>query len=288
MTSERPFAASIVIPLFNKVEYTAECLASIAEHTDPALYEVVLVDNGSTDATGTLLDQLDGDVQIVRNPTNLGFARGCNQGAEAARGRHLVFCNNDVEARDGWLEPLLTILDDEPDVAIVGARLLFPDGTVQHAGVRTVLAQGRIEVTHFPYGVPPVRETRRDLDAVTGALMAVRRSFFESVGGFCTDYWNGHEDVDLCLTARSQGLRVVYEPRSTLVHHESKSGPERFVAADENAALFTQRWGGRYVPEFVADDDGTNAHPNPRRKDGAFVPAPNGSSPAGLSRSGDT
>ncbi|MDR3068674.1 MAG: glycosyltransferase family 2 protein [Cellulomonas sp.] len=269
--SAAPFAASLIIPLFNKVAYTAECLTSIAEHTDPALYEVVLVDNGSTDATGDLLDQLGGDVRTVRNPTNLGFARGCNQGAEAASGRHLVFCNNDVEARPGWLEPLLTILDDEPDVAIVGARLLFPDGTVQHGGVRTVLmADGGLLATHHPYGVPPVRETRRDLDAVTGALMAVRREFFESVGGFSTGYWNGMEDIDLCLTARSRGLRVVYEPRSTLVHHESKSGPERFAATDENEALFVQRWGDRYVPEFLADAQ-MNARPNPARRDGAFT-----------------
>ncbi len=265
------FAASIIIPVFNKVGYTAECLTTIAEHTDPALYEVVLVDNGSTDATGELLAQLDGDVQVVTNDTNLGFARGCNQGAATARGRHLVFCNNDIEARDGWLEPLLAVLDDEPDVAVVGARLLFADGTVQHGGVRTVLrADGSLFATHYPYGVPPVPEDRRDLDAVTGALMAVRRAFFESVGGFFTGYWNGMEDIDLCLTARSRGLRVVYEPRSTLVHHESKSGSERFAASDENEALFERRWGDRYVPEFVADAE-LNARPNPARLDGAFT-----------------
>jgi len=264
------FAASVVIPLFNKVEHTAECLVSIAEHTDPTLYEVVLVDNGSTDATGQLLDHLDGDVQIIRNATNLGFARGCNQGARAACGHHLVFCNNDVEVRDGWLEPLLDVLDGEPDVAIVGARLLFPDGTVQHAGVRTVLTpDGKIVPTHDPYGVPPVPESRRDVDVVTGALMGVRRSFFEAVGGFLIEYWNGLEDVDLCLTARSQGLRVVYEPRSTSVHHESASGSERFSATDENEALFNRRWGERYVPEFVSDDR-DNARPNPARRDGAF------------------
>jgi len=278
MTShtEPRFAASIIIPLFNQVEYTAGCLASIAEHTDPALYEVVLVDNGSTDATGQLLDQLDGDIQIVRNTTNLGFAEGSNQGARTARGRHLVFCNNDVEARDGWLEPLLTILDDEPDVAIVGARLLFPDGTVQHAGVRAILSQGQLVTVHYPYGVPPEQETRRDVDIVTGALMAVRRSFFEDVGGFLTEYWNSQEDADLCLTAGARGLRVVYEPRSTLVHHESKSGPERYSALAENGALFTRRWEGRYIPEYISTD-GTNARPNPHRKAGAFaVPDPTG------------
>ena len=266
-----PFAASIVIPLFNKVEYTTQCLTTIAEHTDPALYEVVLVDNGSTDGTGYLLDQLDGDVQIVRNAENLGFAQGSNQGAQVARGRHLVFCNNDVEVRPCWLEPLLAVLDDEPDVAVVGARLLFDDGLVQHAGVRTVLtADGTLIATHHPYGVPPVSERRRDLDAVTGALMAVRREFFESADGFFTGYWNGLEDIDLCLTARSRGLRVVYEPRCTCVHHESKSGPERFAATDENEALFQQRWSGRYVAEYVADDRG-NARPNPARRDGAVT-----------------
>ena len=267
-----PFAASIVIPLFNKVEYTAECLASIAEHTDPTLYEVVLVDNGSTDTTGELLDQLNGDVQIVRNETNLGFATACNQGARTARGRHLVFCNNDVEARDGWLEPLLEVLDDEPDVAIVGARLLYPDGLVQHGGMRTWQGpDGSIGASLHPTRVDPSLADRRlELDVVAAAVVAVRRSFFEQAGGFCTDYWNGHEDVDLCLTARSQGLKVVYEPRSTLVHHESVSGPERFSRVTENKRILTERWAGRYVPEFVADDQ-NNARPNPARRDGAFT-----------------
>lgn len=267
-----PFAASIVIPLFNKVEYTAECLTSIAEHTDPTLYEVVLVDNGSTDTTEELLDQLAGDVQVIRNKTNLGFAEGSNQGARAARGRHLVFCNNDIEARDGWLEPLLAILDGEPDVAVVGSRLLFPDGTVQHAGMRTYRTpDGKIGAHPRSYGLPPTQERRRDIDAVAGALMAVRRSFFEEAGEFVAEYWNGMEDIDLCLTAWARGLRVVYEPRSTLVHHESKSGPERFSAVDENLTLFTRRWEERYNAEFVSDD-GVNARPNPRRAaEGAFT-----------------
>ncbi|MCL2454506.1 MAG: glycosyltransferase family 2 protein [Micrococcales bacterium] len=272
---EHPFEASLIIPLFNRAEYTAACLASIAEHTDPALYEVVLVDNGSTDTTGDLLSALDGDVQIVRNEKNLGFARTCNQGAETALGNHLIFVNNDVVTLPGWLEPLLEVLEAEDDVAIVGARLLFPDGLVQHGGMRTwEKPDGSIGASLHPYKVDPELAGRRaELDVVAGAVMAVRRSFFEQEGGFCCDYWNGHEDVDLCLTARSQGLRVVYEPRSTLIHHESGSGPERFSHVTQNSRLLTERWAGRYIPELVTDD-AWQAYPNPRRQDGGLVDAP--------------
>ena len=98
-------------------------------------WEIIVVDNASSDTTGDFLAQLSGVVQIIRNPRNLGFAPACNQGARAARGRHLLFLNNDTIPQAGWLEPLLEELDTRPEVAIVGSKLLYEDGTVQHAGV---------------------------------------------------------------------------------------------------------------------------------------------------------
>ena len=261
--------ASLVIPLFNKVGFTERCLESIAANTPDDLYEVVIVDNGSTDGTGALLDALEGDVTIIRNPENRGFAKACNQGAEAATGDHIVFVNNDTEASPGWLEPLLAVLDDEPDVAAVGAKLLFPDGTLQHAGIFVLegARTGQVTPTHAWYRGPadlPAANWRSDVQVVTGAVMAVRRQPFWAAGGFDEGYWNGYEDVDLCYRFGADGWRVVYEPASCLVHHESVSGPERFSKVNANVERLSRRWDHVIIPDLLELSNGT-ARPHPRR-----------------------
>lgn len=253
-------AVSIIIPLFNKAEYTERCLQSIVEHTPEGTYEVVLVDNASTDGTALLLQALEGDVQVITNPVNRGYAVACNQGAAAARGRHLLFLNNDTEVAHGWLPPLLRAFED-PEVGAVGARLLFPDGTIQHAGVELVLDQreGRLAGVHRLYRQAadhPDAVQATDVEVVTGALMLVRRDAFSGAGGFDERYWNGNEDVDLCLSMRALDWRIRYEPDCCIVHHESVSGPERFSGTPENEALLTARWTSRVAPHWIVDVDG--------------------------------
>jgi GT2 family glycosyltransferase len=232
--------------------------------TPPELYEVVLVDNASSDGTADLLAALDGDVTIIRNEVNQGFARASNQGAAAARGRHLLFLNNDTELHPGWLEPVVEILDREPDVGAVGALLLFPDGLVQHAGVTIVEFRDRPEPifggVHASYrshpDAPGIR-TRRDVRCLTAALLGVRREAFEAAGGFDEGFWNGNEDVDLCLRLNVAGWRLVYEPACVATHHESVSGPERFSRLGDNERRLTDRWLGTSLTEFVVKPDCT-------------------------------
>lgn len=258
---------SIIIPCFNKVDYTVRCLTSLAEHTPADRYEVVIVDNASSDATPELCAQLDGDVVVIRNDENLGFSKACNQGAAAASGRHLLFLNNDTEALPGWLDPMIDIIDAEAEVGAVGSKLLFPDDTLQHAGVIVTEVEGGVAIsaTHEHYRLPkdhPPANVRRDMDIVTGACVLFRREAFEAAGGFDEGYWNGYEDVDLCLTLRDAGWRVVYEPASTLYHHESVSGPERFRKIDANVQRLQDRWGGRYTPPWLlTTDQAARAHP---------------------------
>lgn len=259
--------ATIVTPLFNKVEYTQACMSAVSANTGIDDYQVVIVDNGSTDGTGDFLDLLEGDVDIVRNRTNRGFAIGSNQGASLAKSDVLVFLNNDTEPFPGWLEALLRVLDERPEVAVVGSRLLFPDGLIQHAGVATLesrLDRHTLGGIHAYYRRPaddPQVLAPRDWQAVTGACMAVRREVFESVGGFDEAYWNGNEDVDLCFAIGAKGHRIAYEPSSVLVHHESVSGPERFSKVPENEQLLKEKWLGRIVPDLLADEAGIRPHP---------------------------
>ena len=271
----RRVRCSIIMPLFNNVTYTAEALVTLAEHTEYSDYELILVDNGSSDATGELLAFVQGDVTIIHNSVNLGFAKASNQGAAVARSDYLLFLNNDTELRQGWLPPLLRVLDDEPDVGAVGARLLFPDGTIQHAGmiVAEDLRQGiALNPVHVFVGRPsdhPQANVRSFGQVVTGACILVRRSAFEAAGGFDEGYWNGFEDVDLCFKLGRSGWKVVYEPESCLVHHQSVSGPERFVKEDENRLRLQERWVGQIVPDVLITASGhVELHPLRRSVEG--------------------
>jgi len=255
---------SIIIPLYNQVEYTSVCLERLAAVSPGGNFQLVLVDNASTDTTPALCASMSGDVLVIRNEENLGFARACNQGANVATGEILLFLNNDTEPGENWLDPLLSVLDREPDVGAVGAKLLFPDGTLQHAGGVLVRNLRRSETPlyglHRYYRLPadhPEANVRADVQFVTGAALAVRGRAFRAVGGFDERYWNGLEDVDLCLKLREDGWRVVYEPASCLVHHEGMSGPERRVRELKNIARLADRWLDKVEPDIVVEADGS-------------------------------
>lgn len=213
---------SIIIPLLDRHDLTVNCLAAIEANT-PEPHEVILVDNGSTDATRDL------DVSI-RNPRNRGFAVACNQGARAATGDVLVFLNNDTEVQSGWLHFLHFGLRHRQ---VVQPLLMYPDGTVQCAGIRVDFSE------------PPGSEAVNlkdpvcvgapyDVDACCGACLAIYATDFP---GFDTGYLNGYEDVDLCI-----GLTCAVVPWSLVIHHESQSAG-RFDHAPANIARLRAKWG---------------------------------------------
>jgi GT2 family glycosyltransferase/glycosyltransferase involved in cell wall biosynthesis len=255
-SSARP-RTSIVVPVFNRLDLTRGCVEALLSHTIDDEVELIVVDDGSTDGTASWLAGLGARVRVLRNPQNLGFARTCNRGAEAAHGEQIVFLNNDTLPQPGWLAPLIERVESEPDVGIVGARLLYADGTIQHAG----LAISRSGLPYHIYrGAPndlPAVTRPRDLQAVTGACMLVRREIFQVCGGFDTGYRNGSEDVELCLRAREAGWRVVYEPRCEITHLESQS-PGRKDHDTPNTRRFLERWGPKLIPDearlLLADD----------------------------------
>ena len=249
---KKSFIASIIIPVFNKVELTEQCLVHLAEVTTDVSYEVILVDNASTDRTGAFLATLRGDIRMIRNEENLGFAKACNQGAGAARGRYLVFLNNDTIPCKGWLRALIDEVETHPETAIVGSKLLYPDGTIQHAGV--VFSRDVFLPYHLYRGFPaetPAVNHRREFQCVTAACMLVRPDVFTAVGGFDEEYRNGFEDVDLCLKIGERGGRIVYQPRSVLYHLESQS-PGRKDHEEHNSQRLLARWAHQW---WVIDED---------------------------------
>lgn len=252
---------SIVIPVFNRADMTERCLRQLARTVEPATTELVVVDNGSSDGSAELVARLWPSATVVRNRTNHGFARGCNEGVAAARADRIVLLNNDTEPTAGWLEALLAQLDD-PTVGLVAPKLLFPDGTVQHAGMWLVEDRKLglpLNGLHRYYRESPelaAVNRRCDLQLVTGAVLAMRRATFEQVGGFDEGYWNGCEDVELCLAVGAAGYRIVYEPASVLLHHESASGAERWTKLNENLRRLTERWAHRARPDIIVTAEG--------------------------------
>lgn len=241
---EAAAAVSVVIPVYNNVRHTLRCLEILTEkNREETPYDIVLVDNGSTDGTAEALEPYEGRVKIVATGANLGFAKGCNRGARAARGRYLAFLNNDTEPRPGWLDRLVE--GAERDGAdLCGSKLLYPDGRVQHAGIAF---DGRGLGYHIFKWVPPdipAVNRRRYMQAVSAACLLVKRSLFLELGGFDEGYRNGLEDVDFCLRAGAAGKRILYVPESCVVHFEEAS-PGRKDHEDENLRRYLARWQGK-------------------------------------------
>jgi len=242
-----PVECSIIIPVFNRVELTQQCLTQLAAVTNGVSYEVIIVDNNSTDGTHEFLETLGGDVRIIRNAENLGFAKACNQGAHAARGEYLIFLNNDTIPQDEWLNALVEEAESDKNIAIVGSKLLFADGTLQHAGV--VISRNRLTPYHIYRGLQgdiACANRRREFQAVTAACMLVKRTWFTEVQGFDEAYRNGFEDTDLCLRIGERGGKIVYQPKSWLYHLESQS-PGRKQHEKYNASRFQEKWNEKYV-----------------------------------------
>lgn len=213
---------SVVIVTWNSARWIEPCLDALARTEAPTPPETVVVDNASGDNGADRAARHAIGAHVIRNARNEGFGGANNIGWRAASGEIVVFLNPDTEVRPGWLAPLVERFVADPDVAILGAKLLYPDGrTIQHAG-------GMIHVNamgdHIGAGEPDhgQRDATRDVDYVTGAAMAVRRGFLEATGGFDPVFYPAYyEETDLCVEAWARGLRVAVEPRSVIVHHES-------------------------------------------------------------------
>lgn len=229
--------ASIIILAYKNNDLTIQCIDSVLRHTKVD-FELIVIDNDSN-------LRLPGDkykeVKVVKNQTNVGFARGCNQGARLANGKYLVFLNNDTIVTPNWLNAMIKIWQSANDIGIVGSKLLFPDtGRIQHAGV----CFKNQEPGHLYYNLDPkvanIHQVR-ECPAITGACMLIDKDLFWVVDGFDENYINGYEDVDLCLKVREKGYRVMYTPGSLVYHYGSKA-PGRQKYDWRNLKLLKEKW----------------------------------------------
>lgn len=221
---------SLIIPTRDRVAYLRKCLRSIRALTDYPDYEIILVDSGSKQAATfqyyAEIKELPG-VRIVPFTGGFNFSAALNLGARHARGEILLFLNNDTEALDPFWLAEMARWAALPEVGVVGGKLLYPNGTVQHAGIvlgmeghASHVFSGARDGSHTPFGSV---DWYRNYSAVTGACMAMRREVIAAVGGFDESYRLVFSDIEICLRAVEAGYRVVYSPFARLIHHEGKS-----------------------------------------------------------------
>jgi len=259
-------SCSIIVPTYDAAALLSTCLdALIASIGDLHDVEILVSDDGSHDATPEVVARFvvnsghpsgphsrrrHTTVRWVRSAHNSGFATACNAAAEIATGTYLIFYNNDLVAHPGWLEELVAYADADLRRAIVGTRLLFPDGHLQHCGV-VVCSDGfpRHVYAGFP-GDHSVAMRSGPVGIVTAACVLVRREVYQALGGFDQRYVNGYEDVDLCLRAQEAGHEVHYCHSSVLTHLVSATRRGRHDEFERSENAFLARW-GRLPPTDV-------------------------------------
>lgn len=237
-------ACSLVIPVHNRAALTQQCLDALLESpAESADAEIVVVDDASTDSTPETLAAYGDSIRVVRHEWTAGFGTSCNDGAAAASGDWLVLLNNDTVPQPGWLDALLAYAAPRERLGMVGAKLLFPSDTVQHAGV--VFPKDRHPrhvYAGFPAAHPAVNKSR-EFQVVTGACALIKRELFEESGRFDPAFVNGYEDVDLCLRLRTLGYEIHYCHEAVLYHLESAT--RDYGLDPHNFDLFLKRWGDR-------------------------------------------
>ncbi|MFG1246825.1 glycosyltransferase family 2 protein [Xanthobacter flavus] len=240
---------SIVVPTRDRAALLSVALRSLIARTAYRAFEIIIVDNGSVEpATFALFEEIKAlwpATEVVRDDGDFNFPRICNLGVDAARGDMILLLNNDVEVIEpGWLDEMVA-LAALPGAGVVGAKLLFPDRTVQHAGVIAGLFRYADHwFAHSAADAPGYEDrlrVRQNLSAVTAACLLIRRDVWDVIGPLdAVRFAEDCNDIDLCLRARRAGFDVVWTPFATLLHYESASrGKKR--SREHRARLKAQR-----------------------------------------------
>ncbi|MBN1901342.1 glycosyltransferase family 2 protein [Candidatus Sumerlaeota bacterium] len=223
MTSSGRIFFSIVIVSLNGEKVLPVCLDAVFR-TKWEDFEVILVDNGSTDNTAKIAQERYPLVKLIQAPRNLGFAGGNNLGIREARGEFVILLNDDTEVNPLWLEALSKFARKNTDAGILGCKLLYPDGkTIQHAG-------GWIEpngLTHHKgYGEEDKGQfdKEEECEYVTGAAFAIKRQVIQKIGLLDSGYFPIYfEEIDYCVRAKKAGFNILYVPDAVVIHHESRT-----------------------------------------------------------------
>ncbi|MCL4498463.1 MAG: glycosyltransferase family 2 protein [Deltaproteobacteria bacterium] len=241
---------SIIIPVFNNIEYTKNCLNSLFKNHPLSNFEIIVINNASTDKTEEFLNDFDylDNFTVIRNDSNLGYAKACNQGAKISKGKYLYFLNNDTVVLKGAIDELFDTIENAGDkCGIAGSLLLYPDGKLQHGGV-AFSQEGtayhlfrNVEIIGCKNLMFKNAIFLKKCNGVTAASMVIKKDVFFAVGTFDESYKNGFEDVDLCLKVRRLKKDIIFNPKSMLIHFEERTeGRKKFDM--QNQIIFQNKW----------------------------------------------
>ena len=247
MSSQPSPDISISIVSYNTRELLSACISSLLKRQDEgeAILEIIVADNGSTDGTLDELRELFPMVKLVETGGNVGYGRGNNAALAEAHGRYYFVLNSDTEVEPGALNGMLEYMDENPEVGMVGAQLILPDGSIQASCARDpTLAAVFWEQTYLDKLFPKNKvtgnylmtdwdySTKREVEQVCGACFFVRAEAFKQISGFDPAYFMYFEDTDFCVRLRKSGRPIVFYPEARILHHlGASSGKSRRVRA---------------------------------------------------------
>tara|TARA_Y100000310_G_C20692725_1_gene823394 strand:- start:2536 stop:4029 length:1494 start_codon:yes stop_codon:yes gene_type:complete len=246
---------SIIIPVCGQADMTKKCLETLYKFTPKDLIEIIVINNNSPDNTLEMLKAFP-DVKVITNEMNKSFSVSINQGVNESTGEFVLPLNNDTYFFQNWLEEMLETFTDKK-VAVVGAKLLFPDGKIQHAGLACYKNK---QPFHVFWGEMPSEKNNIQVEypAVTFACALIRRKVFEELQGLSLEYPDGnYEDVDFCLRAREKGYKIVYNPKVVLYHLEAGTKKLDLTRAQDtirkNLKIYKDKWEKRSESLFAVD-----------------------------------
>ena len=228
-----------MVVTYNNEEQIGQCLESLLTALRARSAEVLVVDNGSQDATRTMVDSFGPPVRLIASGENLGFARGCNLAGERASGRWLLLLNPDTVVRPDAIEHLLEFATVRPYAGMIGGRTIRPDGTphIDSCWAAPNLLSAFCFATGLSTAFPRSaldpesmgawqRDTEREVDTITGLLLLLPTELWQRLGGFDEDFWMYSEDVDLGRRVRAMGYRPRICPQAVVVHEGGSSTPD--------------------------------------------------------------
>lgn len=214
---------SIIIPVYNQFSYTYNCLRSIERFTEGINYEVIIADDVSNDLT-TRINEICKNAVVIRNKENQRFLLNCKNAAKHAKGKYILFLNNDTQVQKNWLSSLIELIESDEKIGMVGSKLIYPDGTLQEAG-GIIWKDG----SGWNYGrnqspLMPEFSYVHEADFISGAAIMIKKTLWDEIGGFDERFVPAYyEDTDLAFEVRKHGYKVMFQPASIVVHFEGKS-----------------------------------------------------------------
>lgn len=214
---------SIVIPVYNQFSYTYLCIKSIVENSGDIPYEIIIADDCSTDDTKKISELISG-LTLIRNKENLRFLKNCNNAAKSAKGKYILFLNNDTQVQPNWLKPLAELIESKEDIGMVGSKLVYPDGSLQEAGGILWKDGSAWNFGHGSNAMLAQFNYVKEADYISGASIMIKHDLWKEIGGFDDNFAPAYcEDSDLAFEVRKHGQKVMFQPKSVVVHFEGKS-----------------------------------------------------------------